>query len=117
MVNPTYLVGIGGILGVILRYLVSQLIRSNLFPYNTLIVNILGSFTLGTITFLSVGNERILLLGTGACGSLTTFSSFSVDVVRLWEADRYVASAGYAILNILGALLAIGIASVLVQEF
>lgn len=113
MVNPTYLVATGAILGAVLRHLVSQAIESEAFPLGTFTVNVLGSFVLGLITFLQFGSEVLLLVGTGACGSFTTFSSFSVDVVRLWEEDERVLSVGYAAANLFGALAVVGIARLL----
>lgn len=110
MVNPTYLVAIGGIIGAILRHLVSQSIESESFPLGTFTVNVVGSFVLAVITFLQFGDEVLLLVGTGACGSFTTFSSFSFDVVQLWEEDKRITSVGYAAANLVGALLAIGVA-------
>lgn len=115
MVGPAYLVGAGGIAGAVLRHLVGQFVESESFPAGTLTVNVVGSFALGVVTSLSVGDELLLLVGTGACGAFTTFSSFAVDTVELWEADRRVASVGYAAANLLGALLAVGVASVVVR--
>lgn len=117
MVNPTHLVAIGGIIGAILRYYVSQAAEVELFPFGTLTVNVIGSFVLGWVTFLGLGNDALLFIGTGACGSFTTFSSFSVGVVQLWEEGEHLVSAGYAAANLLGALVAIGIAWVVAQGF
>lgn len=112
-INPTYLVGAGGIIGAILRHIVGQIVTTDQLPLSTLTVNVIGSFVLASITFLSVSDEMLLLLGTGACGSFTTFSSFSVDVIQLWEDGRYWIAFVYAGMNIGGALLAIAIAYVL----
>jgi len=112
-VPPAYLVGTGGIVGAILRHLVGLAVTDERLPLGTLTVNIIGSFALGLFTFLSLGDDILLLLGTGACGSFTTFSSFAVDTVELWEDSRPRVAAGYAAANIVGALLAISIAYVL----
>lgn len=110
MVNPTYLVGVGGILGAILRHLVDQAVEIESFPLGTLTVNVVGSFVLASVTFSQLGDEALLFVGTGVCGSFTTFSSFSVGVVQLWEKDRRLMSIGYAAVNLVGALVAIGVA-------
>ncbi len=110
MVNPTYLVGVGGIVGAILRHLVSQAVEIESFPLGTLTVNVIGSFVLAAVTFLQLGDEALLFIGTGACGSFTTFSSFSVGVVQLWEEEERLMSIGYAAANLVGALVAIGVA-------
>lgn len=117
MVNPTYLVGVGGVVGAILRHLVGQRLEAESIPLGTLTVNIVGSFVLGLVTFLQLGNEALLLVGTGACGSFTTFSSFSVGVVQLWEEDQRFVSIAYAVANLVGALVAIGAAWVVTRGF
>lgn len=117
MVNPTHLIAVGGIIGAILRHYVGQAVDVEGFPLGTLTVNVVGSFVLALVTFLGVGNEALLLVGTGACGSFTTFSSFSVDVVRLWEEGEHPVSVGYAVANLLGALVAIGVAWIVTRGF
>jgi len=112
---PAYLVGIGGAVGAVLRHLVGLLVADDRLPVSTLTVNVVGSFALGAVTFLSVGSELLLFVGTGVCGAFTTFSSFSVDVVRLWETDRHRAALGYVVANTAGGLLAVGLAWVLVR--
>jgi CrcB protein len=110
-------VGLGGMIGATLRYGVSTWIKHHSFPFGddelprgTLTVNVLGSFLLGALTFAGAGSTTMLLFGVGLCGSFTTFSSFAVDTVQLWEQDRPVLAVGYAGGNFLGALGAIGLA-------
>jgi len=114
MVDPTHLVGVGGIIGAVLRHFVSQAVDVESFPLGTLTVNVVGSFGLGLVTFLGLGNDALLLVGTGACGSFTTFSSFSVGVVDLWEKGERLLSVVYATVNLVGALAALGLAWLLV---
>lgn len=104
------LVGIGGAVGAVLRYLVGLAVGSTAgrFPIETLTVNVLGSFALGWVTFAPVGGELLLLIGVGTCGAFTTFSSFSVDTVRLVEEERTALAAIYAVSNVtlsVGAVL------------
>ena len=113
--NPGVLVGVGGAVGAMLRHLVTDLAADDSPPVGTLSVNVVGSFVLGAVTFLDPGNDALLLVGVGACGSFTTFSSFSVDTVRLWETDGLPAAATYAAANLLGSLAAIGLAGSLVS--
>ena len=101
-----HIVGTGGAIGAVLRQYVSTRIESETFPIGTFTVNVLGSFALGVLTFLGVNNDLILLLGTGVCGSFTTFSSFSVATVRLWETSE----RGRAVVNALGSFVAAGFA-------
>lgn len=110
-----HIVGTGGAIGAVLRQYVSTRIESETFPIGTFTVNVLGSFALGLLTFLGANNDLVLLLGTGVCGSFTTFSSFSVVTVRLWETGE----RGRAVVNALGSFVAagfvIGLAWVLAQ--
>lgn len=103
------LVGIGGAIGAICRFLLSriiQLVSGFTFPYGTLVVNIIGSFL---ITFLSVvlidrvgewSAELRALLLIGLLGGFTTFSSFSYEVVDLWESGQGIKVALYLLLSI-----------------
>jgi CrcB protein len=104
------LVGAGGALGAMLRHAVYEFVQVEGYPASTLVVNVVGSFALAALTFASAGTDAMLLLGTGACGAFTTFSSFSVDVVGLVENGRFGAAAGHALGNLIGAGLAIGLA-------
>ncbi|WP_345777011.1 fluoride efflux transporter CrcB [Halorarum salinum] len=97
-------------LGAVLRYLVGEYVDVEAFPLGTLTVNVVGSFVLGLVTFLGAGEDVLLFVGTGVCGSFTTFSSFSFDTVRLWETGARGKSIGYATVNLIGALVAIGLA-------
>lgn len=117
MVSPAHLVAVGGIIGAILRHIVSEAVERESFPTGTLTVNVLGSFVLGLITFAGLGEDALLLIGTGICGSFTTFSSFSVNVVRLWDEDERTKAIGYALANILGAIGAIGVAQILASLY
>jgi len=93
---PAHLVGIGGAIGAILRYAVGRWIESERLPVATFVVNVLGSFLLGLLVFLGVGDTAGLLFGVGLCGSFTTYSSFSVETVRLWETGDRLRAVLYA---------------------
>lgn len=110
MVDPAHFVGFGGALGALCRYGVGQLIEVKRFPLATFTVNVVGSFLLGLVTFSGVGESILLFVGVGFCGAFTTFSSFSVDTIQLWE-DGYVNLAvAYALGNIVVSVLAVGVA-------
>ena len=84
------LVLLGGAVGAPLRYLadgwVSARTRSAL-PWGTLTVNVAGSFVLGVLAAAAPA-WLVELAGTGLCGALTTFSTFSFETVRLVEEGR-----------------------------
>jgi CrcB protein len=107
---PVLLVGVGGAVGAVLRHAVGEFVQVEGYPASTLAVNVLGTFVLAAITFAGATDDVLLLVGTGACGAFTTFSSFSVDVVGLAENERYATAAFHAVGNLVGAGLAIGLA-------
>jgi CrcB protein len=74
------------------RYLVDRFVQSRLdavMPWGTLCVNVVGSLVLGLVTGLAthhaVSDEVVTTLGTGFCGALTTYSTFSYETLRLYE--------------------------------
>lgn len=104
------IVGAGGFLGAAGRYLCSGLInqRSNagVFPLGTLAVNILGAFLIGFLSelFAQCMPERkrlLLFFTTGITGGFTTFSTFSLETMGLFEQGHH----GLGVLNILLSVL------------
>ena len=97
-VERVLLIGVGGALGSVLRYLTSTVAARYLgvdFPYGTLIVNLVGSFLIGLIHELAterlvLGDDARWFLTTGVMGGLTTYSAFSYETVRLLEAEAWV---------------------------
>ncbi|RQG96678.1 fluoride efflux transporter FluC [Natrarchaeobius chitinivorans] len=108
--EPAHLVGVGGAIGAVLRHGVFLALSSDRFPWPTLVVNVIGSFVFAVAIFAGAGESTIQLLGIGACGAFTTFSSFSVETVQLYErGDRLLAVAN-ACGNLLLSIVAIGLA-------
>jgi len=103
----------GAAVGAPLRYLGDRAIQSrhdSVFPWGTFAVNVIGSLILGLVTgAVSAGGaspQVQLALGTGFCGALTTYSTFSYETLRLLEGDaRFLAAAnvGASIVAGLGA--------------
>lgn len=105
MIN-NLLIFLGAGLGGVSRYWVSNQIHSLLdreFPYGTLVVNVSGSFFMGLLftlifeRFGSIGPQLRSLLLIGFLGGYTTFSSFSIETLNLFESGAWF----NAILNIL----------------
>lgn len=102
------LVGVGGALGAIARYVVGQVVPSRLFPWGTLVVNALGSLVLAIVLFRMMNTELLLFVGVGFCGAFTTFSSFSYQTVRLWEQEHELLAVLNAAANLVVSLVAFG---------
>ncbi|KOG26213.1 MULTISPECIES: fluoride efflux transporter CrcB [Streptomyces] len=98
------LVMVGAAVGAPLRYLTDLAVRArhdSVFPWGTLVVNVVGSFALGLLAGVAPGRASPLL-GTGLCGALTTYSTFSYETLKLYEDG----AKGYALLNVAGSLAA-----------
>lgn len=108
------ILGFGGFLGAVSRYLVSgyvqDLFKSANFPYGTMVVNILGCFILGLLTHIAGAKDLIdaqtrLFLMVGFVGAFTTFSTFSVESANLFQTGQGFTGALYLIgSNILGII-------------
>jgi len=103
------LIGVGGGIGAICRFLLSrsvQLIFPFVFPLGTLVVNILGSFLIGFLSVLilnrfgAFGAELRALLLVGLLGGFTTFSSFSLEAMELWENGAEIKLIFYLLLSV-----------------
>ena len=112
----------GGAVGAVARYLVMTSVAGVLggaFPWGTLAVNIIGSFVLGALVEVmalvwSVGMEMRAFLVVGMLGAFTTFSTFSLDTVTLYERGAYLGLGAYLSASVVlsvGALFA-GLAAV-----
>jgi len=106
VINQLISVALGGSVGALLRYFISTGVYAWLgkgFPYGTLAVNVIGSFLIGLMTEalvlqrVAIAMEYRAAILIGLFGSLTTFSTFSLDTFYLFEQGNY----GKAGLNIL----------------
>jgi fluoride exporter len=109
------LVVAGAVLGAPLRYVVDLVVQSrhdSVFPWGTLLVNVLGSLLLGVVGGAVSGGAPTWLLtvaGTGFCGGLTTFSTFGLESVRLVEdGSWFEAFANVALSLVLGLVACTG---------
>ncbi|TGK09720.1 fluoride efflux transporter CrcB [Leptospira selangorensis] len=98
------LVGLGGFLGSVCRYMISQTISkdSGSFPLSTFAVNIIGSLLIGVFYGLSQGkiSEDIRLFATvGFCGGFTTFSTFALENLKLLQSGNYFSFFVYILLS------------------
>ena len=110
MVKNIFIVGMGGMIGSMARYVAFILFGSTTFPYSTLIINVIGSLLIGCITGYALRNmafaEWRLFLATGICGGFTTFSAFSIECVYLLQQNRTIAAITYACTSVLLGVVA-----------
>lgn len=98
------LVGSGGILGSLVRYILGKFIseRSNtVFPTGTFIINITGALLLGIVTSFGSNNGIFLFFGNGFLGAYTTFSTFMYEGFNLFQERKKLNAFTY----VLGSLL------------
>lgn len=116
-------IALGGASGACLRYFLSQLMLQWFgkgFPFGTLLVNLVGSFFLGFLySLLEHGQLEAALwrttIGIGFLGALTTFSTFSVDTLMLFQQGLWFKAALNVTLNILCCLFAAWLGTQLVK--
>ncbi|MFI5711401.1 fluoride efflux transporter CrcB [Kribbella sp. NPDC051620] len=101
----------GAVVGAPLRYLTDRAIQSRHdgdFPWGTFTVNVVGSailgFVVGASTTADAPHWVQLLVGTGFCGALTTYSTFSYETLRLWEQNARLPAIANLTASILAAL-------------
>lgn len=105
-----FVVASGGFIGALLRYTVITIAPDpylHSFPTMTLIINLIGCILLGFLfTLLPIRMEKLrLLIGVGAIGSFTTFSTFSVDAMVLLQQHVYGLAVAYITLTLIGGPL------------
>lgn len=110
-------VAAGSVLGSSLRYVAAVVLHQGLgsgFPWGTLFVNLTGSFLIGFYAALTGPDGRMFagarqrhFVMTGICGGYTTFSSFSLDTLRLFLSGNHSAAALNIAASMFGSLLAV----------
>ena len=103
------LVFLGGMLGAPMRYLTDRALQSrhdSLFPWGTFTVNLAGCLVLGVISGagIALSGPVYALVGTGFCGALTTYSTFSYESLRLVEQKAYFYAAMNVTVSVVAAL-------------
>ena len=116
------LVGIGGFIGSICRYLIGLLPieTNNGFPIKTLAINITGSFLISVIAILASKNKDlnpqiVLMLRVGVCGGFTTFSTFAYESADLIKNGQMLTSFAYVCISIILGVAAIFAAQILIK--
>jgi len=116
------LVFVGGGFGSVLRFLIGKYLNTDQtgIPYGTFLANILGSLLIGIILGLAAKNNSLsdnqtLLLATGFCGGLTTFSTFAYENHVFLKAGDFSSFALYTIASFIVGFLAVFLGMYLVK--
>jgi len=115
MLKTLLLVGLGGGIGSVFRYLTSVLTKpymQGLFPWATFIVNVLGCLAIGLLVGYmaknNIENSSLkLLFITGFCGGFTTFSAFALENIKLFQSGNSVLALVYVLLSVVLGITAV----------
>ena len=118
MISTIAVIAFGGALGAVARHGVNVgavQIFGHGFPWGTMIVNVLGSFLMGLAiakfsTMDHVSQELKTLYITGFLGAFTTFSTFSLDFVAMWERGEMMQALAYMLVSVVASIMALFIA-------
>lgn len=110
MIKQILLVGAGGAVGSILRFLTSVFVvraESYPFPLATFIINVLGCFCIGLFANLIPSNNLRFLLITGFCGGFTTFSTFASETLTLINNNQSTLAFIYTLASCVLGIIAV----------
>ena len=123
------LVGLGGFVGSVLRYLIGFLPikESTTFPINTFIINILGALIISFIAFYITNNNLhditpstlknlILFLKVGVCGGFTTFSTFALETGDLIKSGNIEMAFLYVLLSVVVGVSVIFLPEIIINN-
>lgn len=111
-------VGVGGGIGAIFRYLLSNITIRSDFPVITLVTNFIGAILIGCIVgiatqYPNIDNSIILFFKTGLCGGFTTFSTFSLETVTLIEKNKILLVSSYIFVSVTICLIGVYVGKII----
>lgn len=103
-------VAAGSAVGGCLRYGIGLMLGNTSLPYATLLCNCVGSFLIGFVSSFvlqKLGSDEFIkpLIVTGFLGGFTTFSTFSLDTLKLLQSDQLFYSISYVLISVVAGLL------------
>jgi CrcB protein len=113
---PTYVaIAIGGAFGAVIRYWLSisvEHLNGSSFPLGTFSVNVFGSFLMGALFILFMEKAELIaayrpLLAIGFLGAMTTFSTFSLDALLLFQQGHYNTALFYVLSSVIICIFAV----------
>jgi len=125
MLRLILIVGTGGFLGTVSRFLASRYIQNHIlsaFPYGTFLINVLGCFLIGVFFGLSekgdiLSSDWRMFLTVGFCGGFTTFSTFANENIALLRDGNFLFFALYTSLSVFLGLIATYFGNLLIKIF
>ena len=125
MIKMMLLAGCGGFVGTALRFLTGKICAQfhvGGFPLGTFTVNVIGSLLIGILFGLAeqkgvLSPSASAVLITGFCGGFTTFSTFSVQAVQLFQAGERLTAAAYIAASLVVSVLMVLLGIYLAGKF
>lgn len=122
MIINCLIVGAGGFVGSVFRYLISlvPVLNKEALPLQTLLVNVLGAIVIGMLIKASesvdaIEGNTLLFLKVGLCGGFTTFSTFALETFNMFEDGRFLGSMTYIVLSVVLCVVGVYIGRLIMQ--
>ncbi|MGB1360868.1 MAG: fluoride efflux transporter CrcB [Alphaproteobacteria bacterium] len=125
MLNNIIFISLGAVFGAVLRHYVSFFFASLTvfgFSWGILLCNIIGSFIMGAFIesgakVFNISQELRFLIATGFLGSFTTFSTFAMETVLMFNKAEYISAIVYIFLSVVLSIIALYLGMNIVKVF